>query len=198
MVLCAGAVFASTLLRSTIYVSGSEDTDSGVAPVSTSAVTLASSSNASAQSGVPARLRAPSIGLDANVVDVGVAKSGNMAVPYTYTDAGWYRYGPKPGETGSTVIDGHVDNGLGGGAVFERLSSLKPGDDIYIDTKDGATLHFKVEEAQTYDVADVPLQKVFNRSDQARLNLITCDGTWEADQKMYDKRHIVYAVLQSS
>lgn len=194
IILASGALFAATLWSSTFYVGSGNDVDTGIAPVAVS-TSSASGAQSSQEAGVPARLRIPSIDLDVNVVDVGLGKTGNMAVPYTYTDTGWYRYGPKPGEVGSAVIDGHVDNGLGTAAVFARLGELKAGDDLYIDTKEGNTLHFKVEEAASYNVADVPLQKLFNRADEPRLNLVTCDGVWLADQKMYDQRHVVYAVL---
>lgn len=147
--------------------------------------------------GTPARIRIPAIGVDAEVVDVGVGKSGNMAVPYTYTQAGWYRYGPEPGQEGSAVLDGHVDNGFGIPAVFARLGELKAGDDLYIDTINGNTLRFTVEEAGSYAVGDAPLQKIFNRSDKPRLNLITCEGSWLPDEKMYDERRVVYAALST-
>ena len=194
IVLCAAGAFAYTLLHSAVYVANEDEVDSGVTPVTSGAV-LGNAATSSSASGVPARLRIPKIELDANVVEVGLGKTGNMAVPLTYTDAGWYRFGTKPGSLGSAVIDGHVDNGLGSGAVFARLGELSVGDDIYIDTAEGNTLHFKVEDAQTYAVADVPRQTLFNRSDAAWLNLVTCDGAWIADQKMYDERRIVYTVL---
>ncbi|HEV8677623.1 MAG TPA: class F sortase [Candidatus Paceibacterota bacterium] len=198
IVLCAAGIFSYTFLHAAVYTANPDDLDSGIAPAGMPAALLSDAATSSAEAGVPVRLRIPKIGVDANVVDVGLGKTGNMAVPYTFTDVGWYRYGPKPGQVGSAVIDGHVDNGLGTPAVFINLTRLEPGDDLYIDTKAGETLHFKVEETAAYAVADVPLQKVFNRNDMPRLTLITCEGTWEPGQKMYDERRVVYAVLQSS
>ncbi|HVZ75720.1 MAG TPA: class F sortase [Candidatus Paceibacterota bacterium] len=142
------------------------------------------------------RLRIPAIGVDAAIQDVGIGKTGNMAVPTNYTDVGWYRYGTKIGDAGSAVMDGHVDNGFALAAVFKNLDQLKAGDDIYVDKQDGTTLHFKVEEADDYPAADVPLQQLFNRNDgQARLNLITCAGEWDSSAEAYDHRTVVYAVL---
>lgn len=129
------------------------------------------------------------------VQHVGRAKSGNMAVPTNFTDAGWYREGTVPGNVGSAVIDGHVDNALGLPGVFVRLGELAAGDDIYIETEEGNTLHFVVEEATSYAVEDVPREVLFNRSDASRLNLITCQGNWVSDKKMYDRRLVVYARL---
>jgi sortase A len=141
----------------------------------------------------PVRLRIPRIGVDANVQHVGLGKSGNMAVPTNYSDAGWYRYGPAPGYLGSAVLDGHVDNGLGLAGVFKRLEELQIGDDIFIDTQGGETLHFVVGERQVYEHAAVPTDRLFNRKDKARLNLVTCEGDWIASEKTYDHRLVVYA-----
>ncbi len=144
---------------------------------------------------LPDRIEIPKIEVAAHIQHVGIAKSGNMAVPTNYTDVGWFRLGTVPGQIGSAVIDGHVDNGFGLAAVFKHLSDLKIGDDIYIDTKEGARLHFKVQEMETYDFDKVPLDKLFRRADAPRLNLITCRGSWISDKKMYDERLVVYAVL---
>ncbi|MES2006596.1 MAG: class F sortase [Patescibacteria group bacterium] len=196
VVLLAAGIFLFTLLHSAVFVASSDDVDAGIVPIEV-ATSSGRVSSSSSEAGVPAKIRIPNIDVDANVVDVGLGKTGNMAVPLAYSDVGWYRYGPRPGEVGSSVIDGHVDNGFALPAVFARLKELKEGDDIYIDTKDGATLHFVVESAETYDVAHVPRERLFNQGDTARLNLVTCEGEWLADQKMYDERHIVYAVLES-
>jgi sortase A len=145
----------------------------------------------------PARLRIASLGVDAHVQHVGVGKSGNMAVPSNYSDAGWYRYGTTPGFRGSAVLDGHVDNGLSLPGVFARLNELKPGDAIEVESASGEVKTFVVEEVVVYPYRDVPLQKVFNRDDTARLNLVTCEGAWIHGEKTYDHRLVVYATLDS-
>jgi sortase (surface protein transpeptidase) len=144
---------------------------------------------------MPSRILIPAIGVDAHIQDVGVGKTGNMAVPTNYTDVGWYRYGTIPGQVGSAVIDGHVDNGGGLDAVFARLDELAAGDDIYILTETERRLHFKVQEVGHYALADVPLHTLFGREDAPRLNLITCEGVWIPSEKQYDERMIVYSVL---
>jgi sortase (surface protein transpeptidase) len=187
--LVAAGMFVSTLFSSIWY-----------APVGGNDITINNSLSATPaenSSSLPARIIIPKIAVDATLEHVGLGKSGNMAVPLQYSNAGWYRYGPKPGEVGSAVIDGHVDNGLGNSAVFGRLTELSVGDDIYIERDDGTRVHFKVVEQATYALADAPRELIFNRKDAARLNLITCDGTWLPEEKMYDKRHVVYAVLAS-
>ena len=190
--LAAAGVFVAVLVHALWYAPEGEV--SAVAPPTTRTATSTPTVITSAKN-IPTRLTIPSLGIDTNVQDVGLGKTGNMAVPSNYTDVSWYRYGTLPGQVGSAVIDGHVDNGFGMDAVFKHISDLKPGDDIYIKTQQGEALHFVVNDVETYAATDVPLQTLFTRNDKARLNLITCAGQWEPDKKAYDHRTVVYAVL---
>lgn len=185
--LVAAGMFVSTLFSSVWYAPAGESDVTIGNPLAVATIEKNSS--------LPERIIIPKIAVDAELEHVGLGKTGNMAVPLHYANAGWYRNGPKPGEVGSAVIDGHVDNGLGSAAVFGRLTELEEGDDIYIEREDGARVHFKVVDQATYAINDAPRETIFNRKDAARLNLITCDGTWLPEEKMYDKRHVVYAVL---
>lgn len=185
--LCAVIIFVSTLFNATIYTAGDE-VDTGIPPAS-----YTTEGRSHTDASAPERLRIPKINLNAAVQAVGLGKTGNMAVPSNYSDVGWYRYGTLPGEIGSAVIDGHVDNGFGLAGVFAQLDELKVEDDIYVDDKNGEAIHFVVESTASYAVADVPRELLFNRSDASRLNLITCEGEWLSDAQMYDRRHVVYA-----
>ena len=118
-----------------------------------------------------------------------------MSVPSNYTDVGWYRYGTVPGQKGSAVIDGHVDNGFGLDGVFKRLPEIQIGDDVYVTTEGGKSLHFKVVDVQTYPYKDAPADRIFNTNDASRLNLITCKGSWLSGDKTYDHRMVVYTKL---
>ena len=143
----------------------------------------------------PDRLDIPVLNIDAAVLQVGIARSGHMAVPPNFTDVGWYKYGSVPGQKGSAVMAGHVDNGLGLDGVFKHLNQLKVDDDIYIITKAGSRLHFVVSDIQSYPYTSVPTETLFNRTDGTRLNLVTCDGGWVQGEKTYDHRLVVYATL---
>jgi len=143
----------------------------------------------------PERIRIPRLGIDTGVQHVGVNASGNMAVPTNYTDTAWYKYGPAPGEGGSAVIAGHVNNGLGLSGVFERLSELETGDDIYVTRADGKEVHFVVAGKRSYPYDDAPADVIFNPSGSVRLNLITCEGKWVKKDKTYDQRLVVFTKL---
>ncbi len=150
--------------------------------------------------GEPSRLLIPEIEVDAPVEAVGTTQGGDMAVPWSYTAVGWYRYGTIPGDTGSAVVAGHVDSGLANG-VFGRVKELKVGDDIYVLTHDGTILHFVVQSTESYPYDSVPIDVLFGKGnsegEKPMLNLVTCDGSWVLDEATYDHRLIVFAQFES-
>lgn len=138
------------------------------------------------------RLVIPSISLNSPVTPVGVNEKGEMAVPSgTSNYVGWYKYGTRPGDEGSAVMDAHVF------AAFSGLSQLRVGSDIYVKEGD-ATLHFVVRSTQTYllSAMDLPVVKsIFNQTGGRYLNLITCAGTLTPDHSTYDHRLVIRAEL---
>lgn len=132
----------------------------------------------------------PSIGLGTSVEEVGINSKGEMDVPDGKSkNVGWYKYGTVPGKKGSAVMDAHVY------AAFKNLKHAKVGDDVYVLTKSGEQLHFVIEKSTVYERDVVPLELLFNRSDDARLNLITCAGKFDRKADTYTHRLVVYAKL---
>jgi LPXTG-site transpeptidase (sortase) family protein len=140
----------------------------------------------------PVLVEVPGLGISASVVPVGRAASGNMAVPDSYDDAGWYRLGPVPGARGNAVVAGHLDDGRGNEAVFAPLRNARVGDRVYVVDSEGNRIPFSVREVRLVRYDDPPLQEIFGATDKYRLNLITCDGTWDSARKMYDERLVVF------
>lgn len=146
-------------------------------------------------SSTPSRLLIPHIEVDTHVQLVGLTQTKNMAVPNNFTDVGWYRLGFAPGVYGNAVIAGHLDNGKGKSAVFENLHKLQIGDSVYVINNAGEKLEFQVTGSERYDYDNAPVQEIFGPADEARLNLITCDGVWDNSKRIYDKRLVVYTKL---
>ncbi len=149
----------------------------------------------SSQERGPARLLIPKLEIDAAVQQLGVTKTGNMAAPDNFTDVSWYKFGTVPGQIGSAVMAGHEDNAISLDGVFKHLEDLEVGDDVYVVTESGERLHFRVVDSQIYPYDKSPLEKIFNTTDKARLNLITCAGDWLPAAKTNDKRLVVYTEL---
>jgi len=142
----------------------------------------------------PTRLIIPKIAVDANVQKVGITKKGNMATPNNFIDVGWYKYGTIPGEKGSAVLAGHVDDGLSLPGVFSRLNELQKGNDIYLMTENNEQLHFVVVKSTIYDF-DASASKVFTENDEKFLKLITCTGDWLKQYNTHSQRLVISAVL---
>lgn len=190
IVLVAMLVFGWTLVHATLYAPEAEVIDPAAAAqaparkVSTSAL--------------PARLIIPALNINASVQQVGVKADGSMGTPNNFTDVAWYKYGVVPGQEGTAFIDGHVDNGLSLAGVFKHLADINVGDDVYVQKQNGTKLHFVVIDVKSYPYTGVPMQEMAGQIDAARLDLITCEGTWVSKDKTYDERLVVYTKLAGS
>lgn len=143
---------------------------------------------------IPARLRVPSIGVDAPVEKVAQTKDGAMDTPKNIWDVGWYEPGSKPGELGSAVIAGHLD-GPNTKAIFWDLNKVKVGQKIFVSDAEGKELTFEVIEMEIYPFDKAPLDKIFVEAGDIYLNLITCNGTFDQRSDNYNKRLVVYTKL---
>lgn len=142
----------------------------------------------------PRRIRIPNIGVNASIEAVGLDSKGRMDVPRNIWNAAWYKLGFKPGERGNAVIDGHLD-GVSSAAVFWNLSKLVPGNRIYIADDKGVEKVFEVYDVATYPYDQAPLDRIFGGSNDAQLNLITCNGQFDQKSANYEKRFVAYARL---
>jgi len=141
---------------------------------------------------LPVRLVIPAINIDAPIEYVGLTSQGAMAVPTGPTDVAWFDLGPRPGEDGSAVIAGHEGWKDGIWAVFDDLYKLRIGDKVYVEDGQNATTTFVVSGIETYD-QNGNASSVFSSSDgKAHLNLITCEGIWNATEKSYSNRLVVF------
>ena len=144
----------------------------------------------SATYGLPVRLKIPKIGVDAPVEQMGLTQDGDMEAPKTNEAVGWYKHGAQPGNIGSAVVAGHL--GIDGKAVFGQLSSLEKSDVITIIDEHEQPVSFEVTETRRYSNDAAPTE-VFSSISGAHLNLITCDGAWQAGQNTFADRLVVFA-----
>jgi LPXTG-site transpeptidase (sortase) family protein len=141
----------------------------------------------------PVRLVISRIGVDATIESRGLDAGRNMLTPKDYHDVAWYNLGPRPGEPGNALLNGHVDWWTGA-AVFTRLSELRAGDMLTVVREDGTRLSFKVTGRQVVK-AGARVASLFAPSKVASLTLITCTGPWDASILSATHRLLVSAVL---
>lgn len=141
----------------------------------------------------PVRLEIPAIGVDTPVMRLGLARDGSVEVPPVgaHDRAGWYRYSPPPGQTGPSVILGHVTVGAYGDGVFRRLGRLRRGDRIVARLENGTAAVFAVTRVRTVAKEDFPTEEVYGNVNRPEVRLITCGGPREDDG--YRDNVIVFA-----
>ena len=147
----------------------------------------------SAQVSQPVGLTIPAIGVQTNIIHLGLTASGALQVPSSTAVAGWYTGSPRPGAVGSAVIAGHIDSKSGPG-VFFRLSSLRPGDRVYVRRADGTLAAFKVTVVRQFAKDSFPTAAVYGAVPDSELRLITCGGTFDPQLRLYLSNTVVYAV----
>ena len=142
----------------------------------------------------PVRILIPAIRVSAPVIPLGLNADRTMQVPTSFSDAGWFRPGPEPGEVGAAVIAGHVDSKSGPG-VFYRLRALRRGDRIKVVLADGRALRFVVTSTRDVSKQRFPTHLVFRQTQRRTLRLITCGGLFNTSTGHYVDNHIVFAWL---
>ncbi len=140
----------------------------------------------------PRHIAIEKLGIDAEVVGVGLTKTGEMEAPEQKDMVGWYKTGYLPGSLGNTVLAGHYWHKTGRG-IFYDLQKLMPGDIIKVTTNQ-RIVYFRVESSKTHSADDISAE-VFGPSNTARLNLITCTGPWMEKEQRYRDRFVVFTTF---
>lgn len=206
--LVTGALIAAGGAVQLAQGSSTPNIDSGTVPVlvpaATSTATSTTTSTASSSSqtgrqpvvptviGAPRRLQLPAAGVDAAVVPVGVGSGRELAVPGDVHLLGWWSSGPLPGSpAGTVVIDGHVDDRGGPGALF-RLARTPVGSALVLQTPAGV-LRYAVQARRLYGKDQLP-GDLFTAAGRPRLVLITCGGPFDRASGHYQDNVVLYAL----
>ncbi|MEU6256334.1 class F sortase [Streptomyces sp. NPDC047043] len=146
----------------------------------------------------PDRIRIPSIRVNAPLMGLALTRAGSLDVPPAAQKnlAGWYEAGTTPGEKGTAIVAGHVDNSVGP-AVFYDLGALRQGSGIEIDRRDGSVALFTVDAVSVYDAEHFPDEKVYGAADRPELRVITCGGGYSRSTG-YRGNVVVFAHLTGS
>jgi hypothetical protein len=148
----------------------------------------------------PVTVDIPAIGVNAQVIALGVDADGGVAVPSLSTPflVSWFDRGPAPGQAGAAVLLGHVDAAGVGPAVFYRLGDLRQGNLVYVSRRDGRTAVFRVTSVGLYSEDAFPASRVYQYTRYPTLRLITCGGQFDWDTHLYLDRTIVFATYTGS
>ncbi|MEU6031242.1 class F sortase [Streptomyces tauricus] len=141
------------------------------------------------------RIRIPAIQVDAPAVPVGLDMEGWVDAPPPEDPnlAGWFSGAVSPGEKGTAVVVGHVDNQQGP-AVFYGLGALKKGNRVEVGRRDGKTAVFEIYGIEVFEKNNFPGDRVYGNTGQAELRVITCGGGF-SKQNGYDGNVVAFARL---
>lgn len=147
---------------------------------------------------LPDRVRIPAIQVDAPVMPVGLDAEGWVDAPPAEDPnlAGWFTGAVTPGEKGTAVVVGHVDNQQGP-AVFYGLGAMKKGNRVEITRKDGRTAVFEVYGVEVFKKENFPGDRVYGSKGTPELRVITCGGGYSRTTG-YRGNVVVYAHLTGS
>ncbi|WP_228980796.1 class F sortase [Streptomyces sp. DH12] len=139
------------------------------------------------------RVRIEALKVDAPVIDVGLDQEGWISAPPPQDPnlAGWYQNGISPGQRGTAVVVGHVDNDSGP-AVFYRLGALRPGQRVEVTRYDGRVAVFQVYGVEVFSKDDFPGVRVYGDTGHPELRVITCGGGYSRAGG-YDGNVVVFA-----
>ncbi|MGA5058418.1 class F sortase [Streptomyces pseudogriseolus] len=146
----------------------------------------------------PLTLDIPGLDLRAPVVARGLDERGAPDPPPLDRagEVGWYAAGTAPGAEGAALMVGHVDTGTRP-AVFHRLDTLEPGQEIRVGRSDGTVAEFTVEDVRVLDRDGFDAQEAYGprHEGRAELRLITCGGAYDPTTGAYEANVVVSAYL---
>ncbi|HEY2696579.1 MAG TPA: class F sortase [Pseudonocardiaceae bacterium] len=174
-------------------------TAGGPDPASVGAPPVTSATELSLPKSVPVSLEIPKINARSNLLSLGLAADGSVALPPVTTpmQASWFNGSPTPGQFGPSVIFGHVDGDKQAG-IFFRLHELARGDLVLVKRTDGTTATFQVTKIEEISKSTFPTDEVYGNTSDAELRLITCGGSFDSSVHSYRDNIIVFAALHST
>jgi len=149
----------------------------------------------------PSTVHIPALGVTSNIIDLGLQPDGKMEVPGAtkepsdaVKDAGWFTSSPLPGQPGPSVLAAHVD-WKGEDGPFAKLDQLKQGDEVTVESTDGAQVTFVVDRVETHPKAQFPTEAVYSDTEGPELRLVTCGGVFDTASGHYQDNTIAFAKL---
>lgn len=153
----------------------------------------------------PVRIVIPAIGVDAEVIVLGMDAQAVPQVPDRTNSqrpgrvVAWYDFSARPGQGSNAVFAGHVTWDRAP-AVFWELGRLTAGDMVRIVVKDGRQLLYQVAETFMVDPAQPDAVTVMYPTSEDVVTIITCGGTFVPDRASplggdYTQRVVVRAKL---
>jgi hypothetical protein len=146
---------------------------------------------------VPIGIEVPDLGIESDVVHVGLDPWNHIVVPEDVLLTGWYDGSRRlDARMGSTVIVGHRDSATQGSGALYGIEELDIGSSITVIGRDGTPYDFTVDSVELIDKSLLPQEasRIFTREGPYRLVLVTCGGAFDTSAGSYLANVVVTAV----
>ncbi|MGZ3144478.1 class F sortase [Lentzea chajnantorensis] len=187
----AAALLIAGLLAAGLLLPSGDD-----GPAAQPAAQPAAAQPPTTSAAAPVEVRIPALGARSTLIPLGLNPDGTAEVPPLDQplQAGWYKHGPAPGDTGPAVLLGHVD-GHGQPGIFHDLAKLKSGDRVEVVRHDTSTATFAISRVDRVPKDRFPTDTVYGETTTPQLRLITCGGAFDSATGDYGDNVIAYADL---
>jgi hypothetical protein len=163
------------------------------------------------------RLRIPVLSVDSPIEDLAINSAGELDTPKDENVAvGWYYIYDKPGRLnpenfgwldwgGKEKMEGFFGNSVFSAHVyyhsipapFQRLASLKGGEEIIVTMEDGRQYTYTVVSNTRYHRDSMPMGEILWPAQKAAedewITLITCGGELDSSGQEYVSRDVIVA-----
>jgi LPXTG-site transpeptidase (sortase) family protein len=146
------------------------------------------------QVSAPVELGIAQLGVQAEIVPVGVDQDGQVVIPEDIAQVGWYKFGATPGSgQGSSVLVGHRDGRNYGKGAFYNVGSLNPGDTVTLRNAEDQVVTYRVTGRESTYKEELPMRELFRETGEEVLTLISCIGAYIPGVG-YDQNVVITAV----
>lgn len=139
----------------------------------------------------PVAVAIPALGVRARIVPEGIGPGGALDIPPP-AQVGWYDRGPAPGQDGTTVLAGHIDDhGVAG--AFLRLNDLQAGATVRVTTASGRVAAYTVTERRMLPQDDLARSGLLSQQGAPELVMISCGGDYDEATHLYLDNIVIVA-----
>jgi Sortase domain len=139
----------------------------------------------------PVAVAIPALGVRARIVPEGIGPGGALDIPPP-AEVGWYDQGPAPGQDGTTVLAGHIDDhGVAG--AFLRLNDLQAGATVRVTTASGRVAAYTVTERRMLPQDDLAGSGLLSQQGAPELVMISCGGDYDEATHLYLDNIVIVA-----
>jgi hypothetical protein len=147
---------------------------------------------AAAPASPPVAVAIPALGVRAAIVPEGLGPGGTLAIPPP-RQVGWYDRGPAPGQDGTTVLAGHIDDhGVPG--AFLRLGQIQTGATVRVTTASGRVVAYTVTQRRMLPQASLARSGLLSQQGASELVMISCGGAYDEATHLYLDNIVIVAV----